>query len=164
MSVCSRINTLAWLEHNRQIVSIYKGVFKYIACMLCSLLLLKMKKVAIFGDSHVWRLGAFCNEDLKVPMEVRFFGAGGMKASKPKPGLLKQVKMYRADLVVVSLGCNDITTASVPKDIVAAVLDIAQSVVYLPSWCWRLGSVEHSGTGWGTGLLQARAHELTSCW
>ncbi|WAR15367.1 LOW QUALITY PROTEIN: hypothetical protein MAR_005486, partial [Mya arenaria] len=63
-----------------------------------------------------------------VPMEVRFFGAGGMKASKPKPGLLKQVKMYRADLVVVSLGCNDITTASVPKDIVAAVLDIAHGV------------------------------------
>ncbi|XP_052770941.1 uncharacterized protein LOC128210628 [Mya arenaria] len=85
-----------------------------------------MKKVAIFGDSHVWRLDAFCNEDLKVPMEVRFFGAGGMKASKPKPGLLKQVKMYGADLVVVSLGGNDITTTSVPKDIVAAVLDIAQ--------------------------------------
>ncbi|WAR15274.1 hypothetical protein MAR_005379 [Mya arenaria] len=61
-----------------------------------------------------------------VPMEVRFFGAGGMKASKPKPGLLKQVKMYGADLVVVSLGGNDITTTSVPKDIVAAVLDIAQ--------------------------------------
>ncbi|WAR07747.1 TRA1-like protein [Mya arenaria] len=61
-----------------------------------------------------------------VPMEVRFFGAGGMKASKPNPGLLKQVKMYGADLVVVSLGGNDITTASVPKDIVAAVLDIAQ--------------------------------------
>ncbi|XP_052786010.1 uncharacterized protein LOC128221442 [Mya arenaria] len=129
MSVCSRINTLAWLEHNRQIVSIYKGVFKYIACMLCSLLLLKMKKVAIFGDSHVWRLDAFCNEDLKVPMEVRFFGAGGMKASKPKPGLLKQVKMYGADLVVVSLGGNDITTTSVPKDIVAAVLHIAQDFI-----------------------------------
>ncbi|XP_052820700.1 uncharacterized protein LOC128246513 [Mya arenaria] len=147
MSVCSRINTLAWLEHNRQIVSIYKGVFKYIACMLCSLLLLKMRKVAIFGDSHVWRLGAFCNEDLKVPMEVRFFGAGGMKASKPKPGPLKQVKMYGADLVVVSLGGKDITTTSVPKDIVAAVLDIAQDFL-----------------GWGTGLLQASAHELTSCW
>ncbi|WAR29314.1 hypothetical protein MAR_002882 [Mya arenaria] len=65
----------------------------------------------------------------KVPMEVRFFGAGGMKASKPKPGLLKQVKMYGADLVVVSLGGNDITTTSVPKDIVAAVLHIAQDFI-----------------------------------
>ncbi|WAQ95454.1 hypothetical protein MAR_028144 [Mya arenaria] len=65
-------------------------------------------------------------ECCSVPMEVRFFGAGGMKASKPKPGLLKQVKMYGADLVVVSFGGKDITTTSVPKDIVAAVLDIAQ--------------------------------------
>ncbi|XP_052223719.1 uncharacterized protein LOC127839377 [Dreissena polymorpha] len=80
------------------------------------------RRIAIFGDSYVKRLGRHCNYDLKMPGELRFFAKGGMTAARPDVELLQELKTFQPHVVVVVLGGNDICTSSSPADIVSSLL------------------------------------------
>ena len=73
------------------------------------------KTVAIYGDSYVTRLRIFCYGDLRVPASVYWFEEGG--EDDPYETFNEMLDL-RPDVAVLSVCANDITSTTVPNDII----------------------------------------------
>lgn len=87
-----------------------------------------MCKIALFGDSYISRLKRFCYSDLKIPGDVRFFGKGGMKFDNIPSELYSKLLSFSPDVVFLSLGGNSIKYNSVPKDIIAHIRSMVETL------------------------------------
>ncbi|XP_052802114.1 uncharacterized protein LOC128232530 [Mya arenaria] len=75
------------------------------------------------------RLQKFCDEDLKVPSIVRFFGKGGMTAEWLDLKLLHALRAFQPHLVVLILSGNDVLAISSPRRIAGDVLRLRNAIL-----------------------------------
>ncbi|OWF46777.1 uncharacterized protein LOC110455218 [Mizuhopecten yessoensis] len=75
-----------------------------------------MPKFAILGSSYISRLRDFCEGDLKVPGECRFFGKGGMRTDTIPNWMMTDLRALDAWAVFIQLGGNDIRQNSNPRE------------------------------------------------
>ena len=91
------------------------------------------KTIAFYGDSYVTRLQDYCQEDLRVPGQVLWFGKGGLRTdyikrdgtvdvnAKSKFQILKELK---PDVVFINVGGNNLTTTSSPRQVFDRILGL----------------------------------------
>ncbi|XP_069106512.1 uncharacterized protein [Argopecten irradians] len=102
-----------------------------------------MAKFAILGSSYISRLRDFCEGDLKVPGECRFYGKGGMRTDSIPTRMMVNLKDYDADVVFIHLGGNDIQQDSNPRHIFLNLCTIVETLtemgatVYIAEICRR---------------------------
>ena len=101
--------------------------------MKCHNIFKMPKTIAFYGDSYVTRLQDYCQEDLRVPGQVLWFGKGGLRTdyikrdgtvdvnAKSKFQILKELK---PDVVFINVGGNDLTTTSSPRQVFDRILGL----------------------------------------
>lgn len=88
----------------------------------------KMAKVALVGSSYVSRLEKFCEGDLKIPGEVKFFGVSGMRADNIPQNKINEILIFKPDIVIILVGGNDICDNSSPNDIVKNIKNLVDEL------------------------------------
>lgn len=88
-----------------------------------------MYRPALLGDSYISRLERFCDGDLKVPGHVKFFGKSGMRTDSMPSDFLNGLLAFKADVVFLSVGGNDIQYNSTPKEIIRRILSIRETLI-----------------------------------
>ena len=90
-------------------------------------------RAAVVGHSFVPRFQTYLKEAGYThalnfdQAEVRYFGSGGLRV-KDLPGFAGQLATFRPDIVVLMVGCNDITADTDPEELALCILTMASQM------------------------------------
>ena len=93
-----------------------------------------MTTFALFGDSYIKRLRHYCDGDMAVPGRVYFYGKGGTphRQTEDRPDgertMGKRCIRREADVYLINIGGNDITTTSEPEDIFERIVKLVDQL------------------------------------